>query len=449
MGGRWIARELGERNRRQLTRAVIAATVGTTIEWYDFFLYGFAASLVLGRLFFPRQDPTAGTLLAFATYFGGFAARPIGAAIFGHYGDRIGRKASLIATLLLMGTTTFLIGLVPDYAQIGIAGGVILTVLRLLQGVGVGGEWGGSVLLSVEWGQRGRRGFFGSWPQFGVPAELLLGYGAHQAFTLWLGKDSYWGWRIPFLLSAVLVMVGLYIRLGILETPVFARLLEERRIERVPVLAVWASHWREIVLSALMRTAEQAPFYLFTVYVLNYGTNVLGFRQAEMVTFTLVAAGVSLFTVPLFGWLSDSVGRKRLYMIGALTMLLFAFPYWAMLDSRVPLLVLAAIVLSLPIHDIMYGPLATLIAESFTGRLRYTGASLGYQLASVTAGGPAPLIALALYSTFKSSLPIALYMFVCAAISLGAAALLRERSRQDMAVEYDDPAARRRLAALP
>ena len=448
MGGRWIARELEERNRRQLTRAVIAATVGTTIEWYDFFLYGFAASLVLGRLFFPRQDPTAGTLLAFATYFGGFAARPIGAAIFGHYGDRIGRKASLIATLLLMGTTTFLIGLVPDYAQIGIAGGVILTVLRLLQGVGVGGEWGGSVLLSVEWGQRGRRGFFGSWPQFGVPAGLLLGYGALQAFTLWLGKDSYWGWRIPFLLSAVLVMVGLYIRLGILETPVFARLLEERRIERVPVLAVWASHWREIVLSALMRTAEQAPFYLFTVYVLNYGTNVLGFRQAEMVTFTLVAAGVSLFTVPLFGWLSDSVGRKRLYMIGALTMLLFAFPYWAMLDSRVPLLVLAAIVLSLPIHDIMYGPLATLIAESFTGRLRYTGASLGYQLASVTAGGPAPLIALALYSAFKSSLPIALYMFVCAAISLGAAALLRERSRQDMAVEYDDPAARRRLAAL-
>ena len=448
-GARWsAAREVEDRNRRQLTRAVIAATVGTTIEWYDFFLYGFAASLVLGKLFFPMKDPTAGTLLAFATYFGGFAARPIGAAIFGHYGDRIGRKATLIATLLLMGTATFLIGLVPPYAEIGIAGGVILTVLRLLQGIGVGGEWGGSVLLSVEWGQRGRRGFFGSWPQFGVPAGLLLGYGALQGFTLWLGTDSYWGWRIPFLLSMLLVLIGLYIRLGILETPVFARLLEERRIERVPVASVWRKHWREIILSALMRTAEQAPFYVFTVYVLNYGTSVLKFRQAEILTFTLVAAGVSLFTVPLFGYLSDVVGRKRLYMIGALTMLLFSFPYWAMLDSRVPALVLLAILLSLPIHDIMYGPLATLIAESFTGRLRYSGASLGYQLASVTAGGPAPLIALTLYSTYKSSLPIATYMFACAAVSLGAVALLRERSKQDMAIEYDDPAARRRLPAL-
>jgi MFS family permease len=425
-------------SRRQRTRAVVAATVGTTIEWYDFFLYGFAASLVLGRLYFPSKDALTSTLIAFATYFGGFVARPVGAILFGHYGDRVGRKATLVATLLLMGSATFLIGLVPTFAQIGILGGILLTVLRLLQGVGVGGEWGGSVLLAVEWGSRGRRGFMGSWPQFGVPAGLALSYFTLQLF---IGVDPYWGWRIPFLLSAVLVAVGLYIRLGILETPVFARLLEERRIERVPVREVLVRQPRDVLLSCLIRTGEQAPGYIFTTFVLTYAVQALRLPAGQVLRFTLVAAGLGMVCMPLSGYLSDVVGRKRLYLIGATVMLAWAFPYWWLLDSRVTGLVLAAIAISLPVYCLMGGPLATLIAESFTGRLRYSGSSLGYQLASVTAGGPAPLIATWLLTVYHSSLPIAIYMAACAGISLVTAALVRDRSRQDMAVEYDRPPA--------
>jgi MFS family permease len=433
-----------ELSRRQRLRAVVAATVGTTIEWYDFFLYGFAASLVLGPLYFPARNPLTSTLIAFATYFGGFAARPVGAAIFGHYGDRIGRKATLVATLLLMGFTTCLVGLVPTFAQVGILGGVLLTVLRVFQGVGVGGEWGGSVLLAVEWGSRGRRGFLGSWPQFGIPAGLALSYGALQLF---INVDPYWGWRIPFLLSVLLVGVGLYIRLGILETPIFSRLLEERRIVRVPVLEVLVRQPREVILSCLIRTGEQAPGYLFTTFVLTYAVQALRFRPSQVLGYTLVAAVVAMFVMPLCGYLSDVVGHKRLYVYGAVAMLLWAFPYWGLLDTGVPALVLGAIVLSLVIYCVLGGPLATLIAESFTPRLRYSGTSIGYHLASVTAGGPAPLIATWLLSVYHTSLPIAIYMAACAAVSLVSVSLLRERSTQDMAVEYDARPARPRLPA--
>src|SRR5262245_33421506 len=326
-----------EVSHRQLIRAVVAATVGTSIEWYDFFLYGFAASTIFAKLYFPSEKPTTGLLLSLATYFGGFAARPIGAAIFGHYGDRIGRKATLIVTLLLMGIATFLVGLVPTYTQIGIWGGILLTILRLLQGIGVGGEWGGSVLLSTEWGRPvgGRRGFLGSWPQFGVPVGLVLGYLALKVFQ---PVDAYWGWRIPFLLSIVLVAVGLYIRLGILETPVFARLVEQNRVERVPVREVIVHNWREIILSALIRTGQQAPFYIFTVYVLTYATKTLKFKSGDVYTDVIVAALVSLFTVPFWGYVSDRIGRKRMYVAGAVVMLIWSYPYWALLDTRVPAL---------------------------------------------------------------------------------------------------------------
>jgi MFS family permease len=423
-------------NRQQLIRAVVASTVGTSIEWYDFFLYGFAASTIFAKLYFPSQEPTTGLLLSFATYFGGFAARPIGAAIFGHYGDRIGRKATLIVTLLLMGIATFLVGLVPTYAQIGIWGGILLTILRLLQGIGVGGEWGGSVLLSTEWGRPvgARRGFLGSWPQFGVPVGLVLGYLALKVFQ---PVDPYWGWRIPFLLSIVLVAVGLYIRLGILETPIFARLVEQNRVERVPVREVIVRNWREIILSALIRTGQQAPFYIFTVYVLTYTTKTLKFNSGDIYTYVIIAALFSLFTVPFWGYVSDLIGRKRMYVAGAVVMLIWSYPYWALLDTRVPALVFLAIVLALPIHDMQYGPQAAFIAESFTGRLRYSGASLGYQLASVTAGGPAPLIAVWLLSTFKSSAAIAVYMAACALVSIVAALALKERSGEDYSAEYD------------
>ncbi|GAA4971024.1 MFS family permease [Nonomuraea thailandensis] len=431
----------GQQKRRQLVRAVVASAVGTSIEWYDFFLYGFAASTIFAELFFPTSDQTTGLLLALGTYFGGFAARPIGAAIFGHYGDRIGRKATLIITLMTMGVATALVGLVPTYEQIGIWGGILLTLLRLLQGISVGGEWGGSVLLATEWGKSrgGRRGFLGSWPQFGVPVGLVLGYLALQVFE---PLDPYWGWRIPFLLSVVMAAIGLYIRLGILETPVFAKVVAENKVERVPVRQVLVMNWREIVLSALLRTGQQAPFYIFTVFILTYATRTLGFAASDVYTYVIVAGIVSLFTVPFWGYISDLVGRRRLYIVGALAMLAWSFVYWPLLDTRVPALVFLAIVLAAPIHDIQYGPQATFIAESFTGRLRYSGASLGYQLASITAGGPAPLIAVWLYATYQSSMAIAIYMAICAAISVVAAYLLKDRSQQDYAVEYDEPPAK-------
>ncbi|MQA97317.1 MAG: MFS transporter [Streptosporangiales bacterium] len=435
--GASVSKATQDPDRRQLTRAVIASAVGTSIEWYDFFLYGFAATTIFAQLFFPEQDETSGLLLSLATYFGGFAARPIGAAIFGHYGDRIGRKATLIITLLTMGIATTLVGLVPTYAQIGIWGGVLLTILRLLQGIAVGGEWGGSVLLSTEWGKSrgGLRGFLGSWPQFGVPVGLVLGYSALAVFE---PMHPYWGWRIPFLLSIVMVAIGLWIRLGILETPVFSKLLERNQVERVPVKEVIVRNWREIILSALLRTGQQAPFYIFTVFILSYATTELDIPRSQVNTYVIVGALVSMVTVPFWGWMSDKIGRRRIYSIGALVMLAWSFPYFMLLDTKVPALVFLAIVLAWPIHDMQYGPQATFIAESFTGRLRYSGASLGYQLASVTAGGPAPLIAVYLMSQFGTSMAIGAYMAVCALISFVAARMLKDRSHVDYAVEYDE-----------
>src|SRR6202051_839485 len=306
-------------HRRQLRRAVLASTIGTTIEWYDFFLYSTITGLVFARLYFPRADPFVGTLEAFGVYAVGFLARPIGAAIFGHYGDRLGRKAALIATLLLMGTATFLVALVPGYERIGIWGAIILTFLRFVQGIGVGGEWGGSVLLSMEWAQSNRhRGFIASWPQFGVPAGLFLANLAVLAASAVSGDQFLtWGWRLPFLLSLFLIAVGLYIRLGILETPVFRRLVAERRIERTPVLAVLRRHPREIILTALCRMAEQAPFYLFHAFVFAYGTDVLHLKRDFLLMSVLAAAMLSFVSIPFFGDLSDSFGRKRIYMLGA------------------------------------------------------------------------------------------------------------------------------------
>jgi metabolite-proton symporter len=423
----------------QLRKAVVASTIGTAIEWYDFFLYGTAAGLVFGKLYFPNEDPLTATLAAFGTYFIGFVGRPIGAAIFGHYGDRIGRKATLIATLLTMGIATFLIAFVPTYAEIGIWGAVILTVLRMLQGIGVGGEWGGSVLLAMEWSKsHGSRGLVASWPQFGVPCGLFLANLAVLAFSQMSGDQFYtWGWRLPFAISIVLVGVGLWIRLGILETPVFQKVLDEDKVEKAPIVEVFKKHPKEIVLSALARMAEQAPFYIFTAFIFAYAVGTLHMSRNLILTAVLVASCVSFVSIPLSGHISDLIGRRKMYLIGAATVGLFGFLYFAMVDTANPVLVFLAIVLSLIPHDMMYGPQAALIAEAFTPRLRYSGASLGYQLASVIAGGPAPLIATALFATYKSGFAISIYIAICAVISLVSAAMMPDYTGQDVSKEYD------------
>ncbi len=321
-------------HRVQLRRAVIASTIGTTIEWYDFFLYSTVTGLVFAKLYFPESDPLVGTLQAFGIYAVGFVARPIGAAIFGHYGDRIGRKAALIATLLLMGIATFLVAFVPTYAQIGIWGAIILTILRFIQGVGVGGEWGGSVLLSMEWARSDHhRGFIAAWPQFGVPAGLFLANLAALAFSQIAGSQFLdWGWRIPFFLSIILVGIGLYIRLGILETPTFARLVAENRVEKTPALEVMRRQPKEILLTALARMGEQAPFYIFTAFVFTYGTTILGVSRNLLLTAVLTASVVSFFSIPLSGHWSDRIGRKRMYLIGAAVTGVFGFIYFALAE---------------------------------------------------------------------------------------------------------------------
>ncbi len=423
----------------QLRKAVIASTIGTTIEWYDFFLYGTAAGLVFGKLYFPNSDPLSATLLAFGTYFIGFIGRPIGAAIFGHYGDRIGRKATLIATLLCMGIATFLVAFVPTYASIGIWGAILLTILRALQGIGVGGEWGGSVLLAMEWSRtHGQRGLVASWPQFGVPAGLFLANIAVLAFSAWSGDQFLvWGWRIPFALSIILVGVGLWIRLGILETPVFQKLLDSDKVEKAPILEVIKKQPREIILSALARMSEQAPFYIFTAFIFAYAVNTLKMDRNFVLAAVMAAAVVSFVTIPLSGHISDRIGRRKMYLIGVVATGLFGFLYFGMVDTAIPSAVFIAIVLSLIPHDIQYGPQAALIAESFTPRLRYSGASLGYQLASIIAGGPAPLIATWLFATYQTGYAIAIYIAACAVISAVAAAFMPDYTGQDISAEYD------------
>jgi MFS family permease len=424
---------------RQLRRAIVAGTVGTIIEAYDFLLYVQIAPLVFAKLFFPSSAPLTGILQAFGIYAVGFVARPVGAAIFGHYGDRIGRKVTLITTLLLTGLSTFAVGFVPGYAAIGVWGAVILTVLRFIQGLGIGGEWGGATLIAMEWARtNAHRGFITSWPQWGGPAGLFLANLVVLAFSAISGDQFLvWGWRVPFYLSIIMVGVGIYIRLGILETPVFSSLLEQKRIERAPTLEVLKRHPKEITLTALCRMAEQGPFYIYAAFVFVYGTKVSGVSRDLLLTALLVAAALSAVTIPLAGFLSDRIGRKRMYLIGTATTGVFAFVYFAMMNAAVPGLVFLAIVLSFVPHDMMYGPQAALIAECFPARLRYSGSSLGFHLASVVAGGPAPLIATALFAATGSGYVIALYILFCAVVSIGATAFLPDYTNRDISQEYD------------
>lgn len=406
--------------RTQLRRAVLASAVGTSIEWYDFYLYGSAAALVFPQKFFPAADPYTGMILAFSTNFVGFASRPVGAAIFGHYGDRIGRKASLIATLLLMGIATAAIGLVPDYAHIGIWSPICLTFGRMLQGIGVGGEWGGSVLLAAEWGSKKHRGFVASWPHIGAPMGLVLANGALALSSAWTSEASFveWGWRIPFLFSLVLIAIGFYIRIGVTETPSFQKLRAEGQVLKAPVAETIRNHWKTVLAAMFLRTSQQTAFFIFTNYVLIYCTQALGLARGGILTSVSLAAMFSCFTIPLFGWLSDRIGRRQVTAIGCALMLVFPFLWFGLLNTKSAALIFVAMLIALPVHDMQYGPQAAFIAESFPSRVRYTGSSLGYQLSSITAGGPAPLVAVWLYQTYRTSNAIAVYLLIASVISL-------------------------------
>jgi MFS family permease len=429
----------GDEHRRHLRRAVIASTVGTTIEWYDFLIYSTMTGLVFGQVFFSGSDPLIDTLKAFGVFFIGFVARPIGAAIFGHYGDRIGRKATLIVTLLMTGIATAAVGLVPGYDSIGLWGAVILTLLRLIQGIGVGGEWGGSVLLAMEWAQSNKnRGFIASWPQFGAPAGLFLANLMVLLFSAISGDQfMVWGWRIPFLISIIMVGVGLWIRLGIMETPVFSKLLAEENVARAPTLEVIRSEPRGIILTALLRLAEQSPGYIFNAFIFTYGTQVLGADRNLLLTGLIVTTALGFLWAPIAGALSDRIGRRQMYIIGCIFVAVYTFVYFALLDTKDPVLIFIAVALSFIPVMTMYGPEAALIAEAFPPRLRYSGASIGYQLASIIAGGPAPFIATLLFSKFHSTIPIGIYIVICACISIAATLLLPDFTRNQISTESE------------
>ncbi|MFF7676855.1 MFS transporter [Actinacidiphila glaucinigra] len=425
-----------------LRRIVAASLIGTTIEWYDFFLYGSAAALVFNKLFFPNEEPLVGTLLSFLTYAVGFAARPVGALVFGHYGDRLGRKRLLVLSLLLMGGATFCIGLLPTFGTIGVAAPVLLTMLRLVQGFALGGEWGGAVLLVSEHGDAKRRGFWASWPQTGAPAGQLLATGVLSALTALLSDDAFtsWGWRIPFLLSGVLVMVGLWIRLSVDESPVFkaalaraeARKAEESAIERLPLVSVLRDHWRDVLVAMGARMAENISYYVITAFVLVYSVEHAALGKQTALNAVLIASAVHFAVIPAWGALSDRVGRRPVYLLGAAGVGLWAFPFFALIDTRSFPALLLAVTGGLVLHGAMYAPQAAFFSEMFATRMRYSGASIGAQFASVAAGAPAPLIATALLAAYDSSVPISLYVIAAALLTLVAVGVAKETRGRDL-----------------
>ncbi len=425
---------------RQMLPILSASTLGTAIEWFDFFFYGFLAVTVFPAVFFPTLNPFVGILAAFSSNFVGFVARPLGGAFFGRFGDRVGRKSTLAATLLLMGSATMLIGILPGYAAIGIAAPLLLSLLRFLQGIGIGGEWGGSVLLSMEYGDEQHRGFWTSWPQTGVPIGLGL-----SALSILLFKSLFpgaafasIGWRIPFLQSSILLIVGLYIRLRIQETPAFTKIQQEQRLSKAPLFEVVRYHWREVLLCMLLRSGETAPFYIFSTFVVSYAVQVAQVNTTLLYTGLVLGSGIAIIMMPVFALISDHFGRERWFALGTVLMALFVIPYFLLLHTKLPALILCAIILSIGVCiSWLYGPEAALIAECFDTRLRYSGASLGYQLASITAGGSAPIVAAYLLANDKEikailSFPapafllISLYLIIMSIISCIAALALRK-----------------------
>ncbi len=415
-------------------RVVVASFVGTMIEWYDFFLFGTATALVFDRLFFPSEDPFVSRMLAFGTFAVGFFMRPLGGIVFGHYGDRVGRKAMLVTTLLMMGLATFAIGLLPTYQTIGVAAPVLLILFRLVQGLGVGGEWGGAVLMAVEHGHAGRRGFYGSCVQMGVPAGLLLATAVFSIFSS-LPEEQFlsWGWRIPFLLGIVLLGVGMFIRLQVFESPLFAAAQKKNDVSPLPILEVFRNYRRSVLLAVGARFAENACFYIFTVFVISYATENLKLEKQTILNGIWIAAAVQLVVIPLSGILSDRIGRRPVYLAGAIFMMAIAFPFFWMIETGQTPLIWLSIVLALIGHSLMYGPQAAYFSELFGTRVRYSGASVGYQLASPLAGGIAPFIATALVRwSGGESWPVSVYMIFAAAVTLVSVFVATETAHTDI-----------------
>jgi metabolite-proton symporter len=428
--------------RGEVTKVVVASLIGTTIEWYDFFLYGTAAALVFNKLFFPGSDPLVGTMLAFTTYALGFLARPLGGVVFGHFGDKIGRKAMLVLSLLIMGLATFAIGLLPTYGTLGIWAAVLLTALRLVQGFALGGEWGGAVLMAAEFGGQGRRGLRASWPQVGVPIGLLLSTAVLTVVNATTTDAQFlsWGWRIPFVLSIVLVLVGLWVRVTVSESPVFKAAQEEaarseaaQEAERAPILQVLRHYRREVLIAMGARIGENVSYYVWTAFVLVYITDQLELSRQVALNALLVAAVVHLVAIPGWAALSDRFGRRPIYLLGAVGVGVWAFVFFWLLDAKNAVLIVVAIGGGLLLHAAMYGPQAAFFSELFGTKVRYSGASIGYQLASVAAGSVAPLIATALLSAYDSSTPVSIYVAGCAAITVIAVLLARETAKVDLA----------------
>jgi metabolite-proton symporter len=414
-------------------RVLVASLVGSSIEWFDYFLYGTVAALVFNQLFFPSEDPTVGLLLSYASFALSFFIRPLGGVVFSHIGDKIGRKKTLIFTLSLMGLATAGMGLLPTYETIGVWAPILLILLRLVQGIGLGGEWGGALLLAVEYAPKERRGFFGSIPQMGVTIGLLLGTFVMSLMTM-MPNDAFmsWGWRIPFLLSTLLVFFGLWIRKGIDETPSFKKVQEKGEIAKVPLLETLKTQWKEVLIAVGGKVVETAPFYIFGTFIVSYATTYLGFSKTAALNAVTIATVITTILIPVMGSWSDKIGRKLLYIGGTILMILYAFPYfWLLQQGSVTLMIIATIIGLGIIWAPITAVLGTMFSEIFKSNVRYTGITLGYQIGAAVAGGTAPLIATALLAEYDNSyVPVALYIIITSIISLIAVWVVRDRKNE-------------------
>jgi metabolite-proton symporter len=421
--------------KKTANKILIASLIGSSIEWFDYFLYGTVAALVFNELFFHSEDPTIGLLLAYTSFALAFFIRPLGGIIFSHIGDRIGRKKTLVLTLSLMGGSTVLMGVLPTYESIGVAAPILLIILRLIQGIGLGGEWGGALLLAVEYAPKDKRGLFGSIPQMGVTIGMLLGTLALSIMTL-LPNDAFmtWGWRIPFLLSALLVIFGLWIRKGIDETPSFKKAQEAGEIAQIPFVETIRTHWKEVLIAIGAKVVETAPFYIFGTFIVSYATTQLGYSRTITLTAVTIATIITSILIPVMGSLSDKIGRKKLYVGGTILMGLYAFPYFWLIHQNSAILLIIATIIGL---GIIWAPitavLGTMFSEIFKSNVRYTGISLGYQIGAAVAGGTAPLVATALLAAYNNSyVPVALYIILTSIISLIAVAAIRDRKNEEL-----------------